>query len=129
MNGSVGVLTPYVLRVGPIEGADGAVDVTLQNPIEIKLDDESPWVDNLQVDNGQRLIAADGYTWDPSNTVTLQVAITDTQALGDSITLHYWRSGGNDTNGDDTNGDGTLDVMDIVAMVDAILGGSIDECS
>jgi hypothetical protein len=93
-------LVPYVLRAGPVTGASGAVDVTLQNPVEVLIDDEAPWVKDLQVNNGQRLINADGYTWDPAYSLSLQVTITDAQALGDSIQIHTWREGLDDTDGD-----------------------------
>jgi hypothetical protein len=93
-------LTPYVIRAGPITGANGAEDKTLTNPVNIRLDDESPWASNLQINNGQRLLAADGYTWDPSTTLSLQVTVTDSQALGDELVMHYWREVLDDTNGD-----------------------------
>ena len=91
-------LTPYVIRAGPASGANGAEDRTLTNPINILLDSQSPWVSNLQVNNGQRLLDADGYTWDPSSDLSLQVTVTDEQALGDSVTMHYWREVLDDTN-------------------------------
>ena len=87
-------LTPYVIRAGPVTGADGAEDTTLTNPVNILLDNQSPWASNLQVNNGQRLLDADGYTWDPSSSLSLQVTITDEQALGDEIVIHYWREYG-----------------------------------
>jgi len=97
-NGSEVNLNPYVIRAGPATGANGAEDRTLTNPIDILLDSESPWASNLQINNGQRLIDADGYTWDPSSTLSLQVTVTDNQALGDSLMMHYWREVLDDTN-------------------------------
>ena len=67
MNLSETNLTPYVIRAGPASGANGAEDTTLTNPVTILLDDQSPWASNLQINNGQRLLAADGFTWDPSS--------------------------------------------------------------
>ena len=99
MDGNITEIVPYVVRAGPIEGAAGAEDVTLQNPVEIRLDNQAPWVDNVQVNTGQKLVDADGFTWDPSSSLSLQVAITDSQALGDMITLHYWREGMDDADG------------------------------
>jgi len=93
VNSTNGTLVPSVLRAGPIEGASGAEDMTIQNPVQVLLDDESPWVKDLQVNNGLKLLDADGYTWDPSEPLSIQVAITDNQALGSSLTLHYWREG------------------------------------
>ena len=98
MNMSEVNMTAYVLRAGPIAGADGAEDVTLQTPVRVLLDDESPRVSNLQVNNGQRLLAADGYTWDPASSLSLQVTISDQQALGDELVLHTWREGADDAN-------------------------------
>ena len=60
-------LTPYVIRVGPATGAYGAEDKTLTTPVNVLIDSESPFASNLQVDSGQRLLDADGYTWDPSS--------------------------------------------------------------
>ena len=60
-------LTPYVIRVGPATGAYGAEDKTLTTPVNVLIDSESPFASNLQVDSGQRLLEADGYTWDPSS--------------------------------------------------------------
>ena len=100
MNVSVTNLTPYVIRAGPISGANGAADSTLTNPVNIRLDDSSPWASNLLINNGQRLLAADGFTWDPSSSLSLQVTVTDEQALGDKLFLHYWREVMDDTNGD-----------------------------
>jgi len=93
-------LTPYVIRAGPATGADGAEDATFTTPVNILLDGHSPWASNLQVNNGQRLLAADGYTWDPTSTLSLQVTVTDDQALGDELVMHYWREVMDDTNGD-----------------------------
>ena len=91
-------LTPYVLRVGPAQGASGAIDTTLTTPVVVKLDDQSPFASNLQVNNGQRLLDADGFTWDPSSTLSLQVTITDEQALGNEVIMHFWREGMDDDN-------------------------------
>ena len=104
-------LTPYVIRAGPVSGASGAEDATLTNPVNILLDDESPWASNLQINNGQRLLDADGYTWDPSTTLSLQVTVTDAQALGDKLFIHYWREVM-----DDTNGDGIADYSEYQTM-------------
>ena len=93
-------ITPYIIRVGPIQGANGAQDVTLTNPVEIQIDSDSPWVSNLQVNTGQKLVEADGFTWDPSSTLSLQVTINDDQALGDELIMHSWREVLDDTNGD-----------------------------
>ena len=100
MNLSETNLTPYVIRAGPASGANGAEDTTLTNPVTILLDDQSPWASNLQINNGQRLLDADGFTWDPSSTLSLQVTVTDDQALGDELVMHYWREVMDDSNGD-----------------------------
>jgi len=92
-------LTPYIVRLGPIQGAIGAQDATLTTPVVIQLDGESPYVSNLQVNTGQKLVSADGYTWDPSTTLSLQVTITDDQALGSELIMHTWREVMDDSNG------------------------------
>jgi hypothetical protein len=100
MNSSETNLTPYVIRAGPPSGANGAEDATLTNSVTILLDDQSPWASNLQINNGQRLLDADGFTWDPSSLLSLQVTVTDDQALGDELVMHYWREVMDDSNGD-----------------------------
>ena len=100
MNYSETNLTPYIIRAGPATGASGAQDATLTTPVLIKLDDQSPWASNLQINNGQRLLDADGFTWDPSSTLSLQVTVTDDQALGSELVMHYWREVMDDSNGD-----------------------------
>ena len=115
-------LTPYVIRVGPAAGANGAEDTTLTNPVLIKLDDESPWASNLQVNNGQRLLAADGFTWDPTSSLSMQVTITDQQALGDEVVMHYWREVL-----DDDNLDGIADESEYQTMTKPLPEGIAGE--
>ena len=115
-------LTPYVIRAGPVTGADGAEDTTLTNPVNILLDSQSPWASNLQVNNGQRLLDADGYTWDPSSSLSLQVTITDEQALGDEIVMHYWREVM-----DDSNLDGIADYSEYQTMSKSLPEGIAGE--
>ena len=115
-------LTPYVIRVGPVTGANGANDETLTTPVKIRLDGDSPWASNLQVNNGQRLLDADGYTWDPTSTLTLQVTVTDDQALGDELVMHYWREVM-----DDSNGDGVADYSEYQTMTKPLPEGIAGE--
>ena len=111
-------ITPYVFRAGPITGANGAEDATLTTPVNILLDGDSPWASNLQINNGQRLLAADGFTWDPSSSLSLQVTVTDNQALGDKLTMHYWREVM-----DDSNGDGQADESEYQTMFENLPEG------
>ena len=83
----------------------------MTTPVSILLDSESPFASNLQVNSGQRLLAADGYTWDPSSPLSLQVTITDNQALGDEVIMYYWRG-----ELDDTNLDGFADQSEYLTM-------------
>lgn len=118
MNSSETNLTPYVIRAGPASGASGAEDATLTNPVTIRLDDQSPWASNLQINNGQRLLDADGFTWDPSSTLSLQVTVTDDQALGDELVMYYWREVM-----DDSNGDGIADYSEYQTTAKDLPGG------
>ena len=117
-NTSQANITPYVFRAGPITGANGAEDTTLTTPVNILLDGDSPWASNLQINNGQRLLAADGFTWDPSSSLSLQVTVTDNQALGDKLTMHYWREVM-----DDSNGDGMADESEYQTMFENLPEG------
>ena len=91
-------IIPYIVRAGPITGANGAQDETSTNPVKILLDSMSPWAKDLLVDTGNRLKPADGFTWDPSSPLNLQVTITDDEALGEDLKIHYWREGIDDHN-------------------------------
>ena len=115
-------ITPYVIRAGPASGANGAEDATLTTPVNIKLDDQSPWASDLQVNNGQRLLAADGFTWDPTSTLSLQVTVTDDQALGDELVMHYWREVM-----DDSNADGFADASEYQTMSTSLPEGIAGE--
>ena len=115
-------LTPYVIRAGPATGADGAEDTTLTPPVNIRLDSQSPWASNLQVNNGQRLLDADGYTWDPSSSLSLQVTVTDEQALGEELVIHYWREVM-----DDSNMDGIADYSEYQTMSKSLPEGVAGE--
>ena len=115
-------LTPYVIRAGPVTGASGAEDATLTSPVNILLDSDSPYASNVQVNSGQSLLDADGYTWDPTSPLSLQVTITDDQALGDSVVMHYWREGV-----DDTNLDGIADESEYVTTSKSLPEGVAGE--
>jgi len=115
-------LTPYIIRAGPAAGAYGAEDKTLTSPVNILIDSESPFASNIQVNSGQRLVNADGYTWDPVSDLSLQVTITDNQALGDSVKIHYWREVL-----DDTNLDGIADYSEYRTMTKSLPEGVAGE--
>ncbi|MGB1828174.1 MAG: hypothetical protein ACPHN0_08245, partial [Candidatus Poseidoniaceae archaeon] len=115
-------LTPYVIRAGPATGASGAEDTTFTTPVNILLDSESPYASNLQVNSGQRLLDADGYTWDPITPLSLQVTITDNQALGNEVVMHYWRQ-----ELDDTNLDGFADESEYRTMSKSLPEGVAGE--
>ena len=65
---------------------------------------------NLQVNSGQGA-SCRRYTWDPSTPLSLQVTITDNQALGNEVVMHYWRQ-----ELDDTNLDGVADESEYRTM-------------
>ena len=121
-NTSMANLTPYIIRVGPIQGANGAQDATLTTPVSIQVDDESPWLSNLQVNTGQKLVDADGFTWDPSSTLSLQVTITDNQALGSELIMHTWREVL-----DDSDGDGVADLSEYQSITKTLPEGVAGE--
>ena len=100
-------IEPFIVRVGPITGATGAQDETSINPITVKLDSISPYAKDLLVDTGQKLKPADGFTWEPSAPLNMQVTIIDEEALGDQVSMYYWREGI-----DDVNLDGIADVSE-----------------
>ena len=112
-NETTTTLTSRIVRVGPASGAFGGEDKS--NPmgaIEIFTDIENPTSEIFQVLTTNGLLDANGHVWDPYDSLTLHLTVSDTQALGDDITLHYWRQGTND----DSNGDGIADENEYQTM-------------
>lgn len=112
-NGSFNTLTSRIVRVGPASGAFGGEDKS--NPmgtVEIITDVENPTSELFQVLTTNGLLDANGHVWDPYDSLTLHLTVSDVQALGDDITLHYWREG----TSDDSNGDGIADENEYQTM-------------
>jgi len=112
-NETTSTLTSRIVRVGPASGAFGGEDKS--NPmgeIVIFTDIENPTSEIFQVLTTNGLLDANGHVWEPFNSLTLHLTVRDNQALGDNITLHYWRQG----TSDDSNGDGIADENEYQSM-------------
>ena len=97
---------PRIVRVGPASGTNNADDNTGPLDTVVVVSDISPPVaGNLQVLTSNGLLDANGYVWEPFSALSLRVTLSDMQALGEEVTLHYWREGV-----DDGNEDGTPDL-------------------
>ena len=105
-------LTPRIVRVGPASGAFGGDDVSNpQATIAVITDIENPDSDIFQVLTTNGLLDANGHVWDPFQSLTLHLTVTDVQALGEDVVLHYWRQGV-----DDQNTDGIADESEYQTM-------------
>ncbi len=92
-------IIPSILEAGPTS-ATTAMDVT--NPISftMRVDTVAPTVNALHARTNFGLKDADGYTWDPTKSLLLQLDIEDSEGMSDEIIIHYWRESLDDTNND-----------------------------
>ena len=119
----VAEITASIARVGPIVGPIGATDVTTpMTPYEVKLDNNSPEVRSLEVDTPQGMKPANGYTWDPINPIVFSLTIFDAEALGDEVSLNYWREGS-----EDTNSNGLPDADEYLNFTESLPAGTVGE--
>ena len=97
---------PRIVRVGPASGTNNADDNTgTLDTVVVVSDISAPVAGDLQVLTSNGLLDANGYVWEPFSALSLRVTLTDQEALGEEVTLHYWREGV-----DDDNDDGTPDL-------------------
>ncbi|MCH2359371.1 MAG: hypothetical protein MK235_07670, partial [Candidatus Poseidoniales archaeon] len=97
---------PRIVRVGPASGTNNADDNTGPlDTVAVVSDISAPVAGNLQVLTSNGLLDANGYVWEPFSALSLRVTLNDLQALGEEVTLYYWREGV-----DDDNDDGTPDL-------------------
>ncbi|MEE3082990.1 MAG: hypothetical protein VX320_02725 [Candidatus Thermoplasmatota archaeon] len=109
-------LFPSISRVGPVTGATGANDTTISPPtIEVLMDDMAPIAGQLLVSTSVGLLDANGYVWDPINSLTVYVTVSDEEDRDSEITLNYWREGY-----DDGNGDGVAQADEYQTMVESL---------
>lgn len=98
---ALATLTSRIVRVGPPSGAFGGEDKThLTDVVGVFTDVEPPVAGQFQVLTSNGLLDANGHVWDPYTPLNLHLSVSDGQALGDNVTLHYWREGVDDTNSD-----------------------------
>ncbi len=101
------ILLPNLANLGGLSGGLGAEDVTdSARGIEAVLDHSSPVLSALNVQLEGQFLAADGFVWDPDDTLDIHLTIEDPEALGPKVTLHMWREG-IDGNGDAEAGEYT----------------------
>ena len=106
LDSNLHTIIPRIVRVGPASGTNNADDNTGPlDTVAVVSDILPPVAGNLQVLTSNGLLDANGYVWEPFSALSLRVTLSDSQALGEEVTLHYWREGV-----DDGNGDGTADI-------------------
>lgn len=92
-------ITPSILEAGPI-GSINAVDVTNPQSYSMRVDTSAPTVNAIHARTNFGLKDADGYTWDPSKSLLLQLDIEELEGMGDEVNIHYWRESIDDINQD-----------------------------
>ncbi|MED5485304.1 MAG: hypothetical protein VYE59_01665, partial [Candidatus Thermoplasmatota archaeon] len=90
---------PSILEAGPT-GSTTALDVTNPISFSMRVDTNEPLVNAIHARTNFGLKDADGYTWDPSKSLLLQLDIEDSEGMSDEVTIHYWRESLDDLNGD-----------------------------
>lgn len=111
-NSALATFTPRIVRIGPASGAFGGTDESNpQQTVGLFTDVETPNSEQFQVLTSNGLLDANGHVWDPYQSLTLHLTVTDEQTLGDNVTLHYWREGV-----DDNNDDGVADENEYLTM-------------
>ena len=94
---SMSTLIPRIVRVGPASGSFGTEDVTgPMDTVEVFSDVTPPVAEIFQVLTSNGLLDANGHVWDPFTPLQVIVTISDGEALGEDLTLHYWREGVDD---------------------------------
>ena len=94
---SLTTLLPRIVRVGPASGSFGTDDVTgPMDTVAVFSDVTPPVADIFQVLTSNGLLDANGHVWDPNTPLQVSLVINDAEALGDNLTLHYWREGVDD---------------------------------
>ena len=90
---------PTILEAGPT-GSTTALDVT--NPISftMRVDTTAPTINALHARTNFGLKDADGYTWDPTKSLSLQLDLEDSEGMSDEVKIHYWRESLDDLNND-----------------------------
>ena len=115
--------SPELFRVGPLEGAIGAIDVSgVATVVTIRQDSNPPIAGPLEVNTATGLTPAHGKVWDPTVPLSMFVTIQEAEARGETLTLHYWRA-----DVDDLNGDGIADVDEYLSQTQPLSSGMTGE--
>ena len=109
---SIVTLKPRIVRVGPASGSFGGNDETgPMDTVTVNTDITAPNAAELQVLTTNGLLDANGHVWSPYQTLELYMTVSDTEALGEDVTLYYWRE-----DVDDSNQDGIADENEYQSM-------------
>ncbi|MBJ24270.1 MAG: hypothetical protein CMB64_06320 [Euryarchaeota archaeon] len=92
-------LSPTILEAGPT-GTITALDVTNPVSFSMRIDTSEPVINAIHARTNFGLKDADGYTWDPSQSLLLQLDIEEFEGMSDEVMIHYWRESLDDSNGD-----------------------------
>ena len=109
---SQNTILPRIVRVGPASGHFGTEDLTgPMDTVEVFCDITAPETGLFHVLTSNGLLDANGHVWDPYEPLSLHLTVSDAEALGEDVTLHYWREGV-----DDSDEDGIADEAEYQTM-------------
>ena len=95
-----GLVNAEITRVGPISGSSGAESLGDAEVFSYEIDSNPPGLGPLEIQTSSGLIPANGEVWGPTIPLDIYVTVSDSEAIGETLTLHYWREGLDDNNGD-----------------------------
>ena len=114
-------ISPFILEAGPV-GSVNAVDVTNPRSFSFRIDTSEPVVNAIHARTNFGLKDADGYTWDPSKSLLLQLDIEELEGMSDEITINYWRE-----SIDDLNEDGVAQAEEYQSKSKALIESRVGE--
>ena len=98
---SSGFINAELTRVGPISGSNGAQSLGVPEVFSYVIDSNPPGLGPINIQSSSGLTPAIGEVWDPDHPLDVYVTVSDYEAIGEILTLHYWREGVDDDNGDE----------------------------
>jgi hypothetical protein len=106
-------LTTWIMRAGPLGvSLAGATDVTKdRTPVTLVVDANPPLLGPLTANTPSGPRPADNNIWPQNRLLPISVEVSDAEALGGALFLHYWRQGI-----DDFDGDGIADPEEYTAL-------------
>ena len=98
---SSGLINAELTRVGPVSGSTSAESVGLNEQYSFVIDSNPPGLGPIEIQTPSGLIPANGEVWEPTVPLDVYVTVSDYEAIGEVLKLHYWREGIDDLDGDE----------------------------